>query len=185
MEILTSIGLVVPAGLNAYIPLLAVSLAQRFGLLELRVPFDSLGEWWAIAIISVLLVVEVLADKVPAVDHANDLVQTVLRPAAGGVLFFATTPVASKVDPAILVLAGIILAGGVHAMKSAARPVINSVTGGTATPLISTMEDITAGVTAILAILVPALSMLVLAVAAYLLVRAFLKWRRSATARTG
>ena len=54
MELLTALGLAIPAGLNAYVPLLAVALAQRFGWLRLRAPFDVLGEVWMIAVIAVL-----------------------------------------------------------------------------------------------------------------------------------
>ena len=86
MDILTALGLSVPAGLNAYIPLLAVALAQRVHWLELRPPFDVLGSWWLITIIAVLLVVEIVADKIPAVDHVNDIIQSVVRPAAGAVV---------------------------------------------------------------------------------------------------
>ena len=84
MDILSGLTLAAPAGLNAYIPLLAVALAQRFGWLELGTPWELLGEWWSIALIAVLLVVEIVADKVPAVDHVNDVVQTSCgrRPAA-------------------------------------------------------------------------------------------------------
>lgn len=39
----SSIGLAIPAGLNAYIPLLAVAVANYFGWLTLRAPFDLLG----------------------------------------------------------------------------------------------------------------------------------------------
>jgi hypothetical protein len=44
-----------PAGVNAYIPLLAVALAERFGWLHLNRPYDVLGAWWVITIIAVLL----------------------------------------------------------------------------------------------------------------------------------
>ena len=124
MDILTALGLSVPAGLNAYIPLLAVALSQRFHWLELRPPFDVLGSWWLITIIAVLLVVEVVADKIPAVDHVNDIIQSVVRPAAGAVVAVAASGSASSVSPWLLVVAGVLLAGGVHAVKATARPVV-------------------------------------------------------------
>jgi hypothetical protein len=152
---LTSLGLAIPAGLNAYIPLLAVAVSNHFGWLELRQPFDLLGSWWVIGVIVVLLAVEMVADKVPAVDHVNDVIQTVVRPAAGGLLFVAASPQASNVDPWLLVVAGVIVAGGVHAVKATTRPVVNASTGGLGAPVVSTIEDVLAGMTAVLAIVAP------------------------------
>ena len=134
MELLTALGLSVPAGLNAYVPLLAVALAERFGLLELKAPFDLLGEWWLIAVIAVLLAVELVADKIPAVDHVNDAIQTFVRPAAGGIVAVAAAGNATDVSPWFLVLAGVLLAGGGAAAKAPARPGGPGTTRGTGAP---------------------------------------------------
>lgn len=171
MELLTALGLSVPAGLNAYVPLLAVALAERFGLLELKAPFDLLGEWWLIAVIAVLLAVELVADKIPAVDHVNDAIQTFVRPAAGGIVAVAAAGNATDVSPWFLVLAGVLLAGGVHAAKATARPVVNATTGGTGAPVASAVEDAGAVVLSIVAIIAPIL------VAALLIVFMVVLWR--------
>ena len=42
---------------------------------------------WVIAIVAVLLLVEIVADKVPALDSVNDAIQTFVRPTAGGIVF--------------------------------------------------------------------------------------------------
>lgn len=141
MELLTSLGLSIPAGLNAYIPLLAVALAQHFRLLELRQPFDALGNWWMIAIIAVLLIIEIVADKVPIVDDINDIIQTFVRPAVGGIVAVAAAGNATKISPWLLVLAGVILAGGVHIVKATTRPVVNVATAGAGAPVVSAAED--------------------------------------------
>lgn len=175
MGFLTSIGLAIPAGLNAYIPLLAVAVSNHFGWLDLRTPFDVLGSWWVIGIIAVLLAVEMVADKIPMVDHINDVISTLLRPAAGGLLFVAASPQASHVNPWLLVVAGVIVAGGVHAVKASTRPVVNASTGGLGAPVVSTIEDVLAGVTAVLAIVAPylvgAVVLLVAALVAWMYVR--------------
>ncbi|MBI4769989.1 MAG: DUF4126 domain-containing protein [Chloroflexi bacterium] len=92
VESLTSIfsafGLSASAGLNAYLPLLIVALTARYtDWFQLSPPFDALKSPWAIGVLVVLLIVETVADKVPAVNHLNDLIQTVVRPTAGAVLF--------------------------------------------------------------------------------------------------
>ncbi len=171
MELLTALGLSILAGLNAYIPLLAVSLAERFGWLTLAEPFGILGEWWMIAVIAVLLLVEVIADKVPAVDHVNDVIQTVVRPAAGGIVAVAAAGSAIDVSPWLLVLAGVLLAGGVHAAKATARPAINASTGGAGAPLASAAEDAGAVALSVTAIAAPYLVAVTLAGVGYMLWR--------------
>ena len=176
MDILTSLGLSIPAGLNAYIPLLAVALAQRFGWLTLREPFGVLGSWWLIAIIAVLLAVEIVADKVPVVDHANDVVQTLVRPAVGGIVAMAGSGSASTVSPWLLVIIGVLFAGGVHAAKATARPAVNVTTGGTGAPLVSTAEDAGAVAMTAVAIALPILVVFFLAAIAAVL---WWLWRRA------
>ena len=163
MDVITGIALAAPAGLNAYIPLLAVAVSERLGWIQLREPFDILGEWWLIAIIAVLLLVEIVADKVPAVDSVNDAIQTIVRPAAGGLLAVAAAG-AGEIHPVALVVVGVLMAGGVHAAKASARPALNAVTGGTAAPVASTAEDLVAVVMTALAILVPLLTVIVVLV---------------------
>ena len=162
MDVLTGIALAAPAGLNAYIPLLGAALAERFGWLALREPFDVLGEWWMIALIAALLVVEIVADKIPAVDHVNDAIQTIVRPVAGGLLA-ASSSGAGTLNPIVFAVAGVLLAGGVHAAKATARPVINATTGGAGAPVASTIEDVSAVGLTVLAILVPLLALLLVA----------------------
>jgi hypothetical protein len=168
MDILSAVGLAIPAGLNAYIPLLGLALAQRFGVVDLGGPWVALGEWWAIALISLLLVVEVLADKFPAVDHVNDVIQSFVRPAVGAVVMVAASGKAGENYPLVMVLLGILIAGGVHAVKAGARPVINASTGGIGAPVASTLEDIAAAVATVVAIAVPVLVVAVIVLLAWL-----------------
>ena len=175
MDILTAIGLALPAGLNAYIPLLGLALAQRFGVVSLAEPWSQLGEWWAIALIAVLLLVEVFADKIPVVDHINDVVQTFIRPAAGAIVAVAASGQAGQNYTLAMVALGILLAGGVHAIKAGARPIVNTATAGAGAPVASTAEDIAAIGSTAIALLVP---VLVLAVIVLTLVVAWLVYSR-------
>ncbi len=96
--IFTAFGLSSSAGLNAYLPLLIVALTARFtNLINLQPPFDWLTNPWVIVLLAVLLLIEIFADKVPLVDHANDVIQTVVRPAAGAILFAANANVVTDV----------------------------------------------------------------------------------------
>jgi hypothetical protein len=168
LELLTGIGLALPAGLNAYIPLLGVAMAQRVGWLHLPQPYAILGQWWVILIITALLCVEILADKVPTVDHVNDIIQTVLRPAAGAALMVGTTGALGKDYPIVMVVLGILLAGGVHAVKAASRPVVNVTTAGLGGPVASVTEDVLAALSTAAAILAPLLVLVVIGVTGWL-----------------
>ncbi|MDT5064653.1 MAG: hypothetical protein QOK02_808, partial [Mycobacterium sp.] len=92
MEFLTGLGLASASGLNAYIPLLAMGLLARFtDLVNLPHGWAWLENGWVLVIVAVLLAVEVVADKIPALDSINDVVQTFVRPTSGGIVFGAGT----------------------------------------------------------------------------------------------
>jgi len=106
MELLTGIftafGLSASAGLNAYIPLLIVGLLARYtDLLTLNSPWDTLANPWIILFLCILVIIEMLADKVPAINHINDLIQTFIRPAAGAIAFAASANVVTDVSPVL------------------------------------------------------------------------------------
>lgn len=173
MEILTGLGLAIPAGLNAYIPLLTVAVAQALGWISLDDRYALLGEWWAVALIAILLLVEIVADKIPAVDTVNDAIQTVVRPAAGGLLFAAATAGDGYVHPIVWVVAGVIVAGGVHAAKATARPAVNASTAGVGGPVASVVEDVASFAMTVVALIAPIL----VAVSVLVLIALFMRWR--------
>ncbi|KAA3643018.1 MAG: DUF4126 domain-containing protein [Chloroflexi bacterium] len=172
--IFSAFGLSASAGLNAYIPLLAVSLLGRFtNLLTLKEPWNTLESWWIIALLVVLIIVEFFADKVPAINHINDAIQTFVRPAAGAVAFAASAQVVTDIHPVLSLAAGLLVAGGVHVAKAGAlRPTVTATTGGTGNIFVSILEDILATVLSILAILIP-----VIIGAVLVLVVSWLIWR--------
>ena len=152
MELLTGFGLATAAGLNAYIPLLALGLLSRFtDLVTLPHGWTWLENGWVMAIVAVLLVVEIVADKVPALDSINDAIQTFVRPTAGGIVFGSGTAAQTNAvaDPGafaqsgqwIPVAIGVVVALVVSLTKSAVRPAANVATAGMAAPVLSTVED--------------------------------------------
>lgn len=186
MELLTGLGLASAAGLNAYIPLLAMGLLARFtDLVNLPSGWAWLENGWVILIVAVLLAIEVVADKIPALDSVNDAIQTVVRPTAGGIVFGAGTAsqTAAVTDPGAFVTSGqwipiaigVVVALVMHLTKTAVRPVANVATAGLAAPVLSTVEDVTSIGLVFAAILLPVLVLVVLAVVAW---AAFTLWRR-------
>ena len=157
--IFTAFGLSASAGLNAYIPLLLVGLLARYtDLIKLNQPWDTLANPWIILMLCVLVIIEMLADKVPAVNHINDLVQTLIRPAAGAIAFAASANVVTDVSPVLALAAGLLVAGTVHVAKAGAvRPMVTATTGGAGNIPVSIAEDIVSTVLSFLAIAVPVL----------------------------
>jgi hypothetical protein len=175
LEALTGTGLAASAGLNAYIPLLTMGLLARYSdLIDLPSGWQWLSNGWVVAILAVLLAIEVVADKIPVVDHFNDVVQTVVRPTAGGLAFGAgsASETVTVSDPGsffsthqwVPVAAGVIIALGVHGLKAVSRPVVNATTAGVGAPVASTAEDVSSIVMSVLAILLPILVLLMLVV---------------------
>lgn len=173
VDIFSAFGLSASAGLNAYLPLLIVAVSARLNLFELNEPFDAMQSWWVIGLLAVLTLIEVLVDKIPAVDTANDVINTVIRPAAGALLFAASANVVNDVSPVLSIILGLLTAGGVHAAKASLRPAITATTAGVGNPVVSTAEDIIAAITSLLAVLIPWMVLLV-AVAGIVM---FLRWR--------
>ncbi len=155
LSLATAFGLATAAGLNAYIPLFVVALLSRVSsLVTLSEPYDALSSWWVIGALALLMAIEILVDKIPAVDTVNDVIQTFIRPAAGAILFAASTRVIG-LHPVLAALCGVILAGGVHTAKSGGRPVVTATTAGVGNPVVSTIEDVVAFVTSLFSVIAP------------------------------
>jgi hypothetical protein len=155
--IMTAFGLSASAGLNAYIPLLVVGLLAHYTKwINLAKPWDTLANPWILILLGVLVIIEMLADKIPVVNHINDMIQTVVRPVAGAIVFAASAQVVTDIHPVLALASGLLVAGGVHAVKAGAvRPAITATTGGTANVPVSIAEDIISTVMSILAIILP------------------------------
>lgn len=183
MEMLTGVmaafGLSASAGLNAYIPLLVISLTARFtDLIHLSEPWDALTSWWIIGLLFVLSLIEFFADKFPAVNHANDVIQTFVRPVAGAIVFAASANVITEVHPVLALGAGVLVSGTVHAVKAAAvRPAVTASTGGVGNVPVSIAEDILATGLSILAIVIPILIAFMFILLTALVIWLF--WRRN------
>jgi hypothetical protein len=160
-----AIGLSTSAGLNAYLPLLVVALVARYtDLVRLNEPWNMLTSGWVIAALVVLLLIEITVDKIPVIDTLNDGIQTIGRPLAGAILFAAGSGLVGELHPVLAFIAGLLIAGGVHVAKTAARPVITATTGGLGNWLVSLLEDLLALIIVIVAILVPLLVLLLIGI---------------------
>lgn len=193
---LTGLGLSASAGLNAYIPLLMVGLMARY---TDAVPLGQTWQWLehpaTLVVLGVLLAVELVADKVPALDSLNDTLQTFVRPTSGGITFAAgttTVPLDEIVGQASgaaggggglawgALLIGCLVALVFHVVKTLARPMANTATLGCAAPVLSVVEDMVSFLTSLFAVVIP---LLVLVILPLLLLAGFLILRRRRRAR--
>ncbi len=188
-EILTGAGLAVAAGLNAYIPLLILGLAGRFiDFVDLPAQWQWLSNPWVLGILGVLLVIEIVADKIPVVDSINDWIQLFVRPVAGGIAFGTGSSSGTAVvqDPAqfftsnawVPIAVGIVLALATHIGKAVSRPALNVASVGTAAPVVSTAEDFGSVVLSILALLLPVVVLFAIAGVVVSFVLMFRRFRR-------
>lgn len=157
LNIFSAFGLSASAGLNAYIPLLVVALLARFtNLIHLKSPWDALASWWIIGILIILSLIEFFADKIPAVNHVNDIIQTFIRPVAGAVVFAANANIITDISPVLSLVCGLLIAGSIHVVKSAAvRPAVTATTAGAGNVPVSIAEDVVSTIVSFLSVVVP------------------------------
>lgn len=174
-SVFAAFGLSAAAGLNAWIPLLAVSLGGRFGWLDLGESYQFLSSTPALGVVGACLVLDFVGDKVAGVDHVLHAAGAVIQPVAGAILFAAQTGVVAELDPTLALVLGALVSGSVHAERSALRPLSTTGTAGLANPVLSAVEDAGSATLTLVAFLVPVLA-LVLAVG--LLACGLVAWRR-------
>ncbi len=173
IEFLIGSSLAASAGLNAWMPLFLLGLADRLiPAVQLPAGWSWLSGDIALWVIGALLVLEIVADKIPALDSLNDIVQSVLRPASGGIAFGAgaSAQTVAVEDPSafftdnawVPIVIGVGIALAAHVVKAVGRVAANSVTGGLAAPALSTAEDGASFMLAVAAIVVPILALVLL-----------------------
>jgi Domain of unknown function (DUF4126) len=175
------IVLAASSGLRAFLPLLGVGLAGRFGHWPLASSVQWLGSDPALIAFGVATLVEIVADKVPIVDHALDVVHTILGPVAAVLVSVSAWSQLSPQHALLLsIITGVPLAAGVHAVSAGLRLASTGTTGGLANPLLSIGEDTITGATVILAFIAPILAAILLLLVVIWMLR---RWRRRRTPR--
>lgn len=160
LAVLLGLGLSASTGLNTFVPLLLLAGAAKFGIagIELGPKFAWLSSDVAIVVLIVAAVVEIIADKVPAVDHALDAVGTFVRPLAATVAT-ASVLTGADVNPTVAAVLGLMIGAptslGFHSLKAATRVGSSALTFGCANPVLSLIEDVISVTLSLLAIFLP------------------------------
>ena len=181
--IFSAFGLSASAGLNVYIPLLVVGVIAHYtDWITLSKPYDLLANPWILILIGLLTIVEMVADKVPAVNHINDIIQTIIRPVAGAIVFAAGANAVTGLNPLLALACGLLIAGSVHTVKAVAiRPAVTAATAGTGNVPVSIAEDVVATVLSFISIVLPILVGVFVVLLLALII--WLIWRRSVRRR--
>lgn len=179
----TALGVSAAAGLNAWIPLLAIGLLSRFsGVVDLTGDWDLLEQTWVLLVLAAMGAADFVGDKIPAIDHVLHAAGAVIAPVAGAVAALAAA--GGDGSPVVIALLAIFTAEFAHGTRAALRPVSTVGTAGVATPGVSAAEDTGSAVLSVVALAAPILAAVaVLAGMAAALVGGRTLWRRRSARR--
>jgi hypothetical protein len=187
METLLSIGiglgLAAACGFRVFVPLLVASIAAQAGYLSLAPGFEWVGTQPALYAFATATLLEILAYYVPWLDNALDAIATPAAVMAGmfvGAAVFTDLPPFLKWSLAII--AGGAAAGMVQGATGLLRLKSTALTGGLANPVVSTLELVGSLITAVMALMIPVVALLLaaaLCIAAFRLAGRILFGRRT------
>ena len=153
------------SGINLYAMVLTLGLLGRFAGLPLPGDLGVVTDGWIIGIAALLYVVEFVADKVPVVDSAWDVVHTFIRVPAGAVVAASAF---GDFNPAIQVVALLVggsLALSSHGAKASARAAMNLSPEPVSNWTASVVEDVVAVGGTLLSAFLPVVMLVLVAVA--------------------
>ena len=122
LQLVAGFGLAAATGLRAFLPPLLVGLLARLDVVPLRPGTAWLESTPALVIFGTAVVLELLADKIPWVDHALDVAAIVVKPTAATLVVVATVTDMSPLTATIVgLLLGGTVAGSVHVARAGLR----------------------------------------------------------------
>ena len=152
------LALAATCGLRAFLPLFVVSLLSHFGHIEVSEGFEWMSSSLAVTALGAAVLLELMADKLPVVDHVLDTVAVFVKPVAAMV---AAASVMTEIDPLVSTVVGLVLGGsmaqGVHLVKAKLRLLSSALTATVANPVLSIIEDVLALLATVMAFLLPVL----------------------------
>jgi hypothetical protein len=162
--IVVGIGLSAACGFRVFVPLLMMNLAALTGHLHLAPGFEWIGSYFATVAFATATIAEVLAYCIPWLDHVLDLIASPAAIIAGAVV---TASMVTDMSPFLKWALALIAGGGaaaiVQGMTVTLRTKTSALTAGTGNFLVSSVELAGSIITALLAILVPILCLVLLA----------------------
>ena len=180
----TPFGLAFASGLNAYLPLLAFAVSVRWlHLYKVNPSFSFTTQTWFIVALAILTILDLVADKIPLIEHVWNAIHTVVRPIAGALVAVAAgshfisdthiTATRTVIAASILPITGVgllilfLLIGGVlaalsHTTKSTTRLVSTIATAGFLNIVLSFLENVLVFIAILLSLFVPVIMLILL-----------------------
>lgn len=173
LSIALGIGLAAATGLRVFVPLLIASAAAHTGHLQLADGFAWLATTPALTMLAIAAVVEIVAYYVPFVDHLLDTIAAPAALVAGTILAAAVmTDLPPLVKWTTAVIAGGSAAGITQGLTTLLRAKSTLFTGGLGNPVVATAEAGGAISLSLLALTLPLLAILAVALLVVLVIRA-------------
>ncbi|HMM56521.1 MAG: DUF4126 domain-containing protein [Xanthomonadales bacterium PRO7] len=119
-------GLAWASGIRLYAAIFIVGLIGRMGWVQLPEHLQLLEHNWVLGASAFMLIIEFVADKVPAVDSVWDAVHTFIRIPIGAMLAWGAIGNATPDVQMAAALLGGTIAGGTHLAKMGTRAAINT-----------------------------------------------------------
>jgi hypothetical protein len=164
LAVITGIGLSAACGFRIFVPLLALSIANKYGYLALAPGFEWIGGNYAMIAFVSATILEIIAYYVPWLDNIMDTIASPVSILAGTI---ATASVITDMPPSLKWMVAIIAGGGIAGLLQGATTALRAksslFTGGTGNAAVSTLELVGAVITAVLAIILPIVGFILVA----------------------
>lgn len=172
LGIALGIGLSAACGFRIFVPLLILNLAAISGHFNLSPEFAWIGTSGATLAFTVATIAEIIGYYVPWFDNILDTVATPAAVIAGTIVSASVmTDISPFVKWTLALIAGGGIAGLVQGTTVALRSKSSLFTGGAGNPVISTLELAGSIITALLALLVPVLTLVLIGLLCFFVFR--------------
>lgn len=172
LSIFLGLGLAAAAGFRVFLPLLALSIANHFGIVSLGESFTWVGSVAAMFALGIATLLEIGAYYIPWIDNVLDTMAIPLATIAGTGMMAATL---IDMDPmltwGLAIIAGGGTAGAIKSASAGTRLMSSVKTAGIGNPVVSSVETGASLMMVLLAIFAPVLAMCFVFLLIYFMVR--------------
>ena len=151
------------AGVRAFLPLALSALFAALGVFDLSASGVAVNVWALFGGLAGLSVLEIVLDKIRALERVFNWIMVPIRAASGGLVFGLASAAGLGADAAPYLIAGAVVAGAVAVLKVLLRPSARDASSGVSTSFLSLIEDAVALVGGLIGAFVPLLPALLVA----------------------
>ena len=176
ISICLGIGLAASVGFRVFLPLFALSIASYLGVWELNDSWQWIGGRTALVLFGVATLAEILAYYIPLVDNTLDSIAIPLATIAGTLIMVSTV---TDLNPVFTWTLAIIAGGGtaslIKSSSGATRLTSTVSTAGFGNNLVASVENMSATLLSVIAILFPLLALVLVILILYVIFKLYKK----------